>query len=118
MASDRAGRIPVAPEPVDAGATTDGEIGPLSFLLLTVTATGGPLALAVLYVPGVLGDGARGSAAVVAVLGVALFVPPLLVWLRYSRHVRGPGGLMAFVAAGVGTRVAQVQAGLWALSYL
>ena len=120
MASDRAGPAAAAPapQPVDVASAPGGQIGPLSFLLLTVTATGGPLALAVLYVPGVLGEETRGSAGVVAVLGAALFVPPLLVWLRYSRVVRGPGGLTAFVAAGVGTGIARVQAGLWVLSYL
>ncbi len=118
MASDRAGPVAAAPRPVHAAGTPEGQIGPLSFLLVTVTATGGPLALAVLYVPGLLGDETRGSAGVVAVLGAALFVPPLLVWLRYSRVVRGPGGLTAFVMAGVGTGIARVQAGLWVLSYL
>ena len=87
------------------------------FVWLTVAATGGPLALGALYVPGVLGA-ASGSAGVIAVLGVALFVPPILVWLGYSRQIVGPGGLYAFVEAGAGRTVARVQAGLWIVSYV
>jgi len=92
-------------------------VSPLLFTGLTVAATGGPLALAALYVPGVLTD-TSGSAGLVVGLGVLLFLPPLLVWLRYSRRVVGPAGLTGFVEAAAGRRVALVQAGLWTLSYL
>ena len=87
------------------------------FVGLTVAATGGPLALAALYLPGVLAETA-GSAGLVAVLAAAMFVPTLAVWLAYSRTIVGAGGLYAFVEAAAGRRVAQVQAGLWVLSYL
>jgi hypothetical protein len=92
-------------------------LSPLLFEALTVAATGGPLALVAIYVPGVLGD-ARGSAGLVVLLGVALFVPSLLIWLNYSRRVVGGGGLYSFVEAAAGLRVARVQAGLWVISYL
>jgi amino acid transporter len=49
---------------------------------------------------------------------VAVFAFPLAIWLRYTRHVNGPGGLYSFVAAAAGRRVALVQAGLWIVSYL
>src|SRR6476646_7749013 len=85
-------------------------VPPVLVVGLTVAATGGPLALAALYVPGVLGD-AKGSAGLVAFLGVALFVPAMVVWLSYSRRVVGPGGLSAFVESAAGRPVALVQAG-------
>ena len=87
------------------------------FVGLTVAATGGPLALAALYLPGVLGDTSQ-SAGLVTVLAAAMFVPTLAVWLAYSRTIVGAGGLYAFVEAAAGRRVAQVQAALWVLSYL
>ncbi len=87
------------------------------FAGLTVAATGGPLALVALYVPGLLGD-ASGSAGRVALLGAALFVPALVVWLRYSAEITTAGGLSGFVEAAAGRRVALVQAGLWLVSYL
>jgi amino acid transporter len=93
------------------------QVSPWLFLWLTVAATGGPLALAALYVPGVLGD-ARGAAGLVAILGAVLFVPPLLIWLRYSSEITGPGGLYWFVEAGAGRVAARVQGALWVLSYL
>jgi hypothetical protein len=92
-------------------------VPPALFVGLTVAATGGPLALAAIYVPGVLGD-ARGSSGLVVLLGAAMFVPALGVWLLYSREVAGPGGLYGFVRVAVGRPVALVQAALWVLSYL
>jgi hypothetical protein len=79
-----------------------------------------PLALAAVYVPGIPGEASASAAlvALVALLAGALFVPALVVWVGYSRQVVGPGGLYAFVEAAAGRRVAQVQAGLWVLSYL
>jgi amino acid transporter len=103
----------------DARSTAEAEPARISLVLfvgLTVAATGGPLALAALYVPSVLGDAQR-SAGLVAVLGAVLFIPAMLVWLRYSESVVTDGGLYAFVEAAAGRRVAAVQAGLWVLSY-
>jgi amino acid transporter len=100
-----------------AAGTEAAPISQALFVGLTVAATGGPLALAAVYVPGILGD-ASASAALVALLAAALFVPALVVWVGYSRQVVGPGGLYAFVEAAAGRRMAQVQAGLWVLSYL
>ena len=87
------------------------------FAGLTVTATGGPLALTAVYLPGVLDETSRSAVAVV-LLGAALFVPALTVWLGYSRGSVRPGGLYGFVEAAAGRRIALVQAGLWLVSYV
>ena len=92
-------------------------ISPLALLGVTLVSLGGPLALAALYVPGIVAD-ATGSAGLVTVGGAVVFGVPLLVWLRYSRHVAGPGGLYAFVDAAAGRRTALLQAGLWVTSYV
>ncbi len=47
-----------------------------------------------------------------------MFAVPLIVWLRYARHVNGPGGLFAFVEAAAGRRIALVQAAIWIVSYV
>jgi amino acid transporter len=99
------------------GPAGRGSLTAAAFVGLTVTATGGPLALAALNVPNLLGD-AYHSAGLVAVLGAVLFLPVFLVWLRYSSRVVSAGGLYAFVEAAVGRPVAMVQAGLWIVSYL
>ena len=104
----------------DESAVTHADRAPVStalFVGLTITATGGPLALAALNVPNLLGDAYR-SAGLVAILGAALFVPALVVWLRYSQQIASSGGLYAFVAVAAGRRVALVQAVLWIVSYL
>ncbi|HET7386581.1 MAG TPA: hypothetical protein VFJ19_07970 [Nocardioidaceae bacterium] len=87
-----------------------------AFLGVAVAAIGGPLALTAVYVPAVVADVA-GSAGLVAILGVVAFTVPVVIWLRYSRHVAGPGGLTAFVEQAAGHRVALVQASVWTLSY-
>jgi amino acid transporter len=73
--------------------------------------------LAALYVPGIVAD-ASASAGLVAVAGAVTFGVPLLVWLRYSRHIATSGGLYSFVLAAAGRRIALVQAGLWIFSYV
>ncbi|HEY7857894.1 MAG TPA: hypothetical protein VIC82_05290 [Candidatus Nanopelagicales bacterium] len=103
-----------------ARAVRRADRGPLTtalFVGLTVTATGGPLALAALNVPNLLGDAYR-SAGLVAVLGALLFLPALVVWLRYSAQIVAAGGLYSFVEAAVGRPVALLQATLWIISYL
>jgi len=52
------------------------------------------------------------------VASAVAFIVPLWIWLSYAREVSGPGGLYSFTEAAAGRRVAQVQAGLWILSYL
>src|SRR5580698_10055215 len=52
------------------------------------------------------------------VAAAAAFGFPLAIWLGYARHVSSSGGLYSFTEAAAGHRVALVQAGLWALSYL
>ena len=81
----------------------------------TITATGGPLALAALYVPQSVS--AHGSMGLVVLLSIVGFVPPLLIWRRYSAHVSGPGGLFAFVESAVGRKLALAQAAVWTISY-
>jgi amino acid transporter len=45
------------------------------------------------------------------------FLPPLLIWLRYSQQIASAGGLYAFVEAAAGRRLAGVQAAIWTISY-
>jgi hypothetical protein len=99
----------------DAGEASP--IGTLPFLGVVVASLGGPLALAALYAPTIVED-ASASAGFVMVAAAVVFAVPLLVWLRYSRHVATPGGLYGFVVAAAGQRVALVQAGLWIASYV
>lgn len=118
-AGDRAlltgpGSVPPAPPPRPGRA---GAIGPLAFLGVTVASLGGPLTLAALYAPAIVAD-ASASAGLVTVAAAVVFCVPLLVWLRYSRHVTTSGGLYGFVAAAAGRRVALVHAALWVASYL
>lgn len=92
-------------------------IGPLAFLGVTVASFGGPLALAALYAPTIVTD-TGGSAGLVTVGAAVVFCVPLVVWLRYARHVSTSGGLYGFAVAAVGRRVGLVQAALWTVSYL
>ena len=92
-------------------------IGGLPFLGVVVASLGGPLALAALYVPTIVGDVTTASG-LVTVTGSLMFVVPLVVWLRYARDVAGAGGLYDYVVAGGGRRLARLQAGLWIASYL
>jgi amino acid transporter len=105
-ATSPAGSAPVAQPP----------LGQLAFLGVAIASLGGPLALAALYVPTIVADVTR-SAGFVALLGSVAFAVPLLVWLRYARHVAGSGGLYDYVRAAVGRRPAMLQAGLWIASY-
>ena len=62
--------------------------------------------------------GAAGSApALAVVLGSAVFVAPLAIWIAYSRRIASPGGLTAFVEAAAGRPVALVQGWIWIVSY-
>jgi hypothetical protein len=92
-------------------------IGSWAFMGVAVTSFGGPLALAALIVPGVVGD-ASASSGLAMLAAVVVFGAPLVIWLRYSQHVSGPGGLYAFVHAAAGRWVAVAQAGIWTFSYL
>ena len=92
-------------------------IGSWAFLGVAVASFGGPLALAALAVPGVVGD-AADSAGLALLAAVLVFTAPLAVWLRYSHQVSGPGGLYGFVEAAAGRPVALAQAGIWIFSYL
>ena len=92
-------------------------IGQWAYVGVAVTSLGGPLALAALYAPSIAG-GASSSAGLAMVAAAVAFCFPLAIWFGYARHVSSSGGLYAFTEAAAGRRVALVQAGLWALSYL
>lgn len=94
-----------------------GPVGRPALLAVTLVSLGGPLALAALYVPAVVAD-ASASAGLVTVSATVVFGAPLLVWLHYSRHVAGAGGLYGFVEAAAGRRTALLQAWLWVASYV
>ncbi|HEX4701177.1 MAG TPA: hypothetical protein VH352_03535 [Pseudonocardiaceae bacterium] len=108
-------RVSVAP---DRPATTSGRpIGRWAFLGVTVTALGGPLALAAQAAPSIAAD-SSASAGLEMVAAAVVFGAPLAIMLRYSREIASSGGLYAFVEAAAGRRVARVQAGFWLLSYV
>ena len=92
-------------------------LGFWGFGAVAVAAFGGPLALSALMAPSLLTDAAP-SAGLSTLAGAVLFVAPLTIWLRYARHVHGPGGLSAFVEAAAGRRVALGQAAIWTVSYV
>jgi amino acid transporter len=92
-------------------------IGQGGFLAVSIVSFGGPLALAALYVPGIIDD-VSSSAGLVTVIAPILFAFPVLIWLRYAREISSSGGLFAFVEAAAGRRVALVQAAIWTVSYL
>ncbi len=97
-------------------ATVERPIGPWAFTGVAIASFGGPLALAGLMAPGVLGDGSA-SAGLAMLAAVVVFTAPLAIWLRYSRHVSSSGGLYAFVEAAARRRVALAQAAIWIVSY-
>jgi hypothetical protein len=81
-----------------------------------VCSFGGPLALAALSAPALVGD-ASDSAGLAMVAAAVVFLAPLAIWLLYSRRIASSGGLTAFVEAAAGRRVALAQAALWIVSY-
>jgi amino acid transporter len=89
-----------------------------AFAGVAITSFGGPLALAALYAPGIVAGAGAASAGLAMVAAAVVFAFPLAIWLRYAREINGAGGLYSFVDAAAGRRVAQVQAGLWIVSYL
>jgi hypothetical protein len=84
---------------------------------VAISSFGGPLALAALSAPALIGT-ASDSAGLAMLGAVAVFVIPLAIWLRYSRHISSSGGLYAFVEAAAGRQVALAQAAIWIVSYL
>jgi hypothetical protein len=88
-----------------------------AFYAVAFASLGGPLALAALGAPSLLAD-AGGSAGLATVVSIAVFAIPLWIWLRYSNHIHGSGGLFAFVEAAAGRRIALAQAAVWTVSYV
>lgn len=98
-----------------AATTSEKSRIPLSLLVgFTVLATGGPLALVALFLPG---EASGASVGLVSLVGLLAFAAPVAVWVKYSRHVASPGGLTAFVEAGAGRHLALAQAAVWIVSY-
>lgn len=91
-------------------------LSPWWFAAVAVVSFGGPLALAALYAPLAVED-VTSAAGFAAALAPVIFAIPLIVWMRYSREIAGPGGLYGFVEAAAGQRVARVQGALWVFSY-
>jgi len=91
-------------------------LGPWAFIAVALASFGGPLALAALNAPALVAD-ASSSAGLAMVAAVVVFAAPMAIWLRFSRHVTGSGGLFAFVEAAAGRRIALVQAALWIVAY-
>jgi hypothetical protein len=87
------------------------------FVGFAVASIGGPLAVVALLGPNAVGGRAIGSAGLAAVLGVAMFAPPLWVWWRYSGEIASAGGLYAFVQAAAGVRAARLHGAIWVVSY-
>jgi amino acid transporter len=113
-----AGRAGGPGRPVPRPATAGGRpIGIWAFTGVAVASFGGPLALAALGAPATVAD-AGDSSGLAMLVAACVFTVPLAIWLRYSRHVAGSGGLFAFVEAAAGRRVALVQASIWSFSYL
>ena len=98
------------------GRGTERPIGPWAFAGVAVASFGGPLALAALAAPALAADAAE-SAGLAMLAAAVVFTVPLAIWLRYSRHVHGAGGLYSFVEAAAGRRVAFAQAAIWTFSY-
>jgi len=98
------------------GRGTERPIGPWAFAGVAVASFGGPLALAALAAPALAADAAE-SAGLAMLAAAVVFTVPLAIWLRYSRHVHGAGGLYSFVEAAAGRRIALAQAAIWTFSY-
>lgn len=104
--------------PGERGASSEpATVGSWAFFAFALASFGGPLALAALIAPGVVAD-ASASAGLATIAAAVVFLAPLAIWLRYSRHVNASGGLFAFVEAAAGRPVALVQATIWTVSYL
>ncbi|HTX30122.1 MAG TPA: hypothetical protein VMD09_01990 [Solirubrobacteraceae bacterium] len=122
---------PTAATRTDAGSTaieaTNGSIGralspfvrpigPLAFTGVAIASFGGPLALAGLMAPATVANAGASAGLAMLAAGV-VFIAPLAIWLRYSRHVSTSGGLYSFVEAAAGRRVALAQAAIWSVRY-
>jgi hypothetical protein len=106
--------------PGTTGAERPGTAGrplaPWAFASVAVASFGGPLALAALVAPATVAD-AGDSTGLATLISALIFAAPLLLLLRYGRHVSGSGGLFGFVEAAAGRRVALAQAAIWIVSY-
>lgn len=101
---------------VEARAPTDvAPVSPVGFLTFTIAATGGPLALAALFVPQSVSS--RSSIGLLFILATMAFTVPVMVWRSFSEVVVSSGGLFAFVEASAGRRVAMIQGAIWIVSY-
>jgi hypothetical protein len=97
-------------------SATGRPIGSWAFAVVALASFGGPLALAASGAPSLAAD-AADSAGLAMLAGAVAFTVPLAIWLVYSRHVHGAGGLFGFVEAAAGRKVALAQAAIWSFSY-
>ncbi|MDE1865821.1 MAG: APC family permease [Candidatus Micrarchaeota archaeon] len=83
-----------------------------------IASVGGPLALVMLnffntsYIAG-----SSAYSIYTVLIGILLFVAPLAIWYRYSKHIVSSGGLYTFVKRTFGERAAKVQGWTWLFSY-
>lgn len=103
--------------PATAAAPAPAPVGPLLLTGAAIAATGGPLALAAVNVPGVVAA-IQPSAGLAVVAGTAVFLPVLAIWWRYSGVLASSGGLYTFTRAAAGRWVAAGQGAAWVVSYL
>lgn len=82
-----------------------------------VASAGGPFAIAAVYMTG-SAHVAPSLLVPATVIGLALFLAPLTIWLRYSAAVASGGGLYAFVRHAAGERLARWQGWIWTVAYL
>ena len=104
-----------APERTGPPVTAGGVVPLPLFVGFTVAATGGPLALVALNVPGTVAS--RSSTGLVVLLAVLAFAAPAAIWYRYSEAIVSSGGLYSFVEAAAGRRAALTQGAIWTVSY-
>lgn len=81
-----------------------------------IAAIGGPLALVMIgFFSSAYGAGAYSPYALL--IGLLLFLAPLMIWYNYSKKVASSGGLYAFVEKSLGAKAAKLQGWLWLIGY-
>jgi hypothetical protein len=95
----------------------DRPLRPWVALGFAVGATGGPLAIAVIYLLGSV-NLSPSDLPLGTLLAGLILLGPLAVWRGYAQEVASAGGLAAFSAAGGGERFGRWQAWIWTVSYL
>ena len=90
--------------------------GGLALVGFAISSSGGPLALASIYlIPSTTPPRLEG---VIALAGLLLFLAPLSIWLGFTREIASSGGLYSFVREATGRKIAVLHGILWSVSYL